>query len=122
MDAPRPRVLIADDSAPVVAALERLVASDCDIVGRLTDGSSLLAETTRLQPDILLLDLHLPGVNSLSACEDIRRLSSHTRVIVVTGGLNPDLRRWVLAAGATAFIDKAAPQELLAAIADIRIV
>lgn len=117
-DTPRLRVLIADDSAPMATALERVVSLDCDVVGRLTDGSSLLAETKRLQPDILLLDLNLPNINSLSACEEIRRRIPCARVIILTGGLNPDLRPRVLAAGATAFIDKAAPQDLLTAIAD----
>src|SRR5215467_8616037 len=117
-DTSRLRVLIADDYAPMAAALERIVSLDCDVVGRLTDGSSLLAETKRLQPDILLLDLRLPNVNSLSACEEIRRVIPGTRVIILTGGLNPNLRQRVLAAGASAFIDKAAAQDLLTAIAD----
>jgi len=102
----------------MATALERVVSLDCDVVGRLTDGSSLLAETTRLQPDILLLDLHLPEVNSLSACEEIRRRMPRTRVIILTGGLDPDLRPRVLAAGASAFLDKAASQDLLKVIAD----
>ena len=117
-DTARLRVLIADDYPPMAAALERVVSLDCDVVGRLTDGSSLLAETKRLQPDILLLDLRLPNVNSLSACEEIRRVIPGTRVIILTGGLNPNLRQRVLAAGASAFIDKAAPQDLLTAIAN----
>jgi len=119
-DTARLRVLIADDHALMATALERVVSLDSDVVGRLTDGSSLLAETKRLQPDILLLDLHLPNINSLSACEEIRRIIPCTRVIILTGGLNPNLRPRVLAAGAFAFIDKAAPQDLLTAIADMQ--
>jgi len=91
-DTARLRVLIADDHALMATALERVVSLDSDVVGRLTDGSSLLAETKRLQPDILLLDLHLPNINSLSACEEIRRIIPCTRVIILTGGLNPNLR------------------------------
>ena len=102
----------------MATALERIVSLNCDVIGRLTDGSSLLAETKRLQPDILLLDLHLPSVNSLSACAEIRRMIPGTRVIILTGGLNPSLRPTMLAAGASAFIDKAVPQDLLTAIAD----
>ena len=120
-DTARLRVLIADDYAPMATALERVVSVDCDVVGRLTDGSSLLAETKRLQPDILLLDLHLPNVNSLSVCKEIRRMIPGTRVIILTGALNPNLRPSVLAAGASAFIDKGAPQDLLTAIADTQV-
>ena len=118
-DAARLRILIADDYAPMVLALERLVSLDCDVVGRLADGRSLLAETKRLRPDVLLLDLNLPNVNSLWACEEIRRTMPATKVIVLTGGLDPHLRPHVLAAGASAFIEKsAAPHELLAALGD----
>ena len=118
-DVLRLRVLIADDYAPFVAALERVISHDWDIVGRLADGTSLLAETTRLQPDVLLLDLNLPNLNTLWACQELRRTAPSTKVIVLTGALDPVLRRDVLAAGASAFIDKSAvPSELLTAIAD----
>jgi DNA-binding NarL/FixJ family response regulator len=114
-------VLIADDYGPMVAALERLVSRDSEVVGRLADGMSLLAETTRLQPDVVLLDLNLPGIESLWACREIRRTCPSTKVIVLTGGLDPHLGPEVLAAGASAFLDKsAAPRELLAALARIQ--
>ncbi len=117
-DAARVRVLIADDYAPMVSALELILSFDCDVVGRVEDGMSLLAETKRLQPDVLLLDLNLPNVKSLQACEEIRRTMPLTRVIVMTAGLDPSLRPSVLAAGASAFIDKSGqPDELLTVIA-----
>ena len=120
-DTPRLRVLIADDYGPMVDALERLVSIDCDVIGRLADGGSLLAETNRLQPDVVLLDLNLPNISSVSACAEIRRSNPRTFIIVLTGGLDPDLRADVLAAGASAFIEKsAAPADLLAAIRDVR--
>jgi DNA-binding NarL/FixJ family response regulator len=114
----RPRVLIADDYPPVVAAFERLLAPHCDIVGSVSDGPSLPEATSRLKPDVILLDLNLSNGNSLSACREITRTFPQTRVIVVTGGMTSGLRPHVLAAGASAFIEKnAAPGELLAVIA-----
>ena len=116
---PRLRVLIADDYAPMLASLERIVSLECDVVGRLTDGQTLIVETRRLQPDVLLLDLNLPNVDTLWACREIGRTTPRTRVIVLTGGLDSYIRRAVLAAGASAFIDKsAASEELIAAITD----
>ena len=115
--AARLRVLIADDYAPMVAALERLVSIECDVVGKIADGAALLAETGRLLPDVLLLDLNLPNIDSLWACQQIKNAMPSTKVIVLTGGLDPNLRRNVLDAGASAFMEKsAAPRELLAAI------
>ena len=114
----RLRVLIADDYAPITLALDRVVSMTCDVVGKLADGTALLDETKRLQPDILLLDLNLPNVNSLVACAEIRRTMPATKVIVLTGGLDPLLRGDVLAAGASAFLDKGAAPELLLAAMD----
>jgi DNA-binding NarL/FixJ family response regulator len=114
----RLRVLIADDYPPIVDALERILSIECDVVGRIADGATLLAETQRLQPDVLLLDLNLPNVNSLSACQEITRTTS-TRVIVLTGGLDPGIRSEVMEAGASAFLDKGAVQDLLAALGQL---
>lgn len=117
-DRARLRVLIADDYAPMVSALARIVSLECDVVGRLADGASLLAETKRLQPDVVLLDFNLANINSLWACEEISQTTPATKVIVLTGALDPDLRQAVLAAGASAFIDKgASSSDLLTAIA-----
>src|SRR5262245_19099068 len=116
--APRLRLLIADDCAPLMAALEQLLSPYGDVVGRVTDGAGLLSETERLRPDVLLLDLHLPNVNSLAVCKSIRSTMPRTKVIVLTAGMDTDVRRGVLAAGASAFIDKlTAVRELPAAIA-----
>ena len=114
----RLRVLIADDYLPMAVALQRLLSVHCDVVGTVADCGSLMEATKRLDPDIVLLDLNLPSGSSLVACQDITRTAPHTRVIVLTGGLDSTLRPHVLAAGASAFIDKSAVRhELLAAIA-----
>jgi DNA-binding NarL/FixJ family response regulator len=111
-------VLIADDYPPMVAAFERLLAPHCDVVGNVADGPSLPEATSRLQPDVILLDLNLPNGNSLSACREVTRRFPQTRVIVVTGGVAAGLRPHVLAAGAAAFLEKSTGLgELLAVIA-----
>jgi DNA-binding NarL/FixJ family response regulator len=66
-------VLIADDHSGIVTAARRLLAFDCDVVGTVADGSILLETAQRLQPDVIVLDLHLPKVNGLEACRQITR-------------------------------------------------
>jgi DNA-binding NarL/FixJ family response regulator len=111
------RVLIADDYLPMVVALQRLLSLSCNVVATVPDCDGLLDAMKRLRPDVVLLDLNLPGGNSLLACEEITRTAQGTRVLVLTGGLDPRLRPYVLAAGASAFIDKTAvANELLSAI------
>ena len=65
----RPRVLLADDYPDMVKAVSRLLALDCEIVGTVADGSVLLEAGQRLQPDVIVLDVNLPNVQSLEACE-----------------------------------------------------
>src|SRR5689334_21032500 len=115
--ATRPRVLIADDHSAIVGALRVLLAAHCDIVETVTNCRALLEATRRLQPDIVLLDLHLPNGTSLVACREITATASGTRVIMLTGGADANDRPHVLAAGASAFIDKfVIADELLPAI------
>ena len=117
-DGTRPRVLIAEDYPAMVVALRSLLSPDCDIVAEVADCGALLEATQRLQPNIIVLDLHLPGGNSLLACQEITSAARRTTVIIVTAGLDETLRADVIAAGASAFVDKSAIYaELLPAIA-----
>jgi DNA-binding NarL/FixJ family response regulator len=119
-EARRPRVLIADDYPTIVGALTRLLSDHCDIVGAVSDFDALLEAASRLQPEIVLLDLNLPRGNSLLACQEITRTAQRSKVIVMTGGADATDRPHVLAAGACAFIDKyAMADELLSTIARV---
>ena len=71
----RPRVLLADDYPDIVKAIGRMLALDCEIVGTVADGRTLLETAQRLQPDVIVLDVHLRHLNSLEACREIRRVS-----------------------------------------------
>ena len=82
----RPRVLIADDYPDIVNAVSRLLSLDCDIVGTVADGSELLEAARRLQPDVIVLDVNLPNVDSLRACRDITRMNPEIKVIMFTAG------------------------------------
>jgi len=112
----RPRVLLADDYPDMVKAISRLLSLSCDIVGTVEDGTALLEAAQRLRPDVLVLDMHLPNIDSLRACGEITRLSPETKVIIFTAGADPNVGEAFLAAGASAFVSKEAPVDLLAAI------
>jgi CheY-like chemotaxis protein len=71
MSARRLQVLIADDYPPMVAALRGLLSAECDVVGTVADGTELLESVARLQPDVVVADLNLPGVSGLEACREI---------------------------------------------------
>ena len=102
----RPRVLLADDHPVLIAAIGGLLAKHYDIVGSVGDGARLLEEAARLQPDVVVLDLHMPGMNGLDACRELKRMVPQTSVVVVTAEDDPAVQQIVLAAGAFAYISK----------------
>ena len=112
----RPRVLLADDYPEIVKAVRRLLALDCDVVGSVADGSALLDTVQRLQPDVVVLDVNLPGVQSLEACRDMARAHPATKVIMFTAVDDPNLSQAFLQAGASAFVSKLASVDLLLTI------
>ena len=112
----RPRVLLADDYPDIVKAISRLLALDCDIVGTVADGSALLETAQRLQPDVIVLDVHLPNVHSLEACREITRVNPEMKVIMFTAMADPNVGQAFIEAGASAFVSKLASVDLLSTI------
>lgn len=103
---PRPRVLLADDYAKILVALDRLLTPACDVVGHVTDGKSLVEAVTTLQPDVVVIDLFMPNVDLQVTYSRITQLAPHTRIVVVTAADDPSIRNEVLKAGASAFVPK----------------
>jgi CheY-like chemotaxis protein len=105
---PHCRILVAEDHPGISAVIRRLLlAHDFEVVGRVEDGARVLEEAARLQPDIILLDLHMPNRNGIDVCRELTRTLPRTRTIVVTSD-DPVIRPAALAAGAFAFVEKRA--------------
>ena len=113
---PRPRVLLADDYPDMVKVVSRLLALDCEIVGSVADGNALLQTAQRLQPDVLVLDVNLPNVDTLKACREITRVNPHTKVVMFTAMDGSVVSQAFIEAGASAFVSKLASVDLLATI------
>ena len=60
---PRQRVLLVDDHPEVLRALRRFLAPSCDIVGEATNGQAALGAAAELKPDVVVLDVAMPGLN-----------------------------------------------------------
>jgi DNA-binding NarL/FixJ family response regulator len=102
----RPRILLADDYPGMLAAITRLLEPDCHVVGVVADGDALLEAATRLQPDVVVVDLNLPAVSGIEACRLIRQANANTKVIVFTALTDAGITEEVRAAGASAFVPK----------------
>jgi DNA-binding NarL/FixJ family response regulator len=116
----KPRVLLADDHALLVGAFESLLAAECEIVGKASDGRELVAEAERLKPDIIVLDITMPLLNGLEAARQIKASLRNVKLVFVTMNEDPDLAAEAFRAGASAYLLKrSAAFELTAAIREV---
>lgn len=102
----RPRVLVADDYPGFPPALRRLLEPTCEIVGVVTNGIALLEAAPQLQPDVILVDLNLPGIDGLEACRQLRHTVPAAHVLILTADDDAATRERAFAHGATAFVSK----------------
>jgi DNA-binding response OmpR family regulator len=100
------KILVIDDNPHVVDILGTYLQQEgYGILGALTSDEGLkLAILSR--PDLVLLDIALPGTNGIEVLKRIRSINPTTRVIMVTGNSDPVLAREALELGALAYIDK----------------
>lgn len=80
----RTRILLADDHAIVRDGLVRLLETEFDVVGAVGDGQSLVAEAQRLQPDVIICDIGMPGFNGLEAALRLADVAPDSKVIFLT--------------------------------------
>lgn len=115
----RIRVIIADDHPVLREGLAALLATaaDMELVGEVADGAAAVASCAALRPDLLLLDLQMPGQSGLDALSEVRRSSPETKVIILTTYARDGLARVALKEGARGFLLKSsARRDLLDAI------
>lgn len=115
------QVLIADDQALIRAGFAALVnsAPDMTVAGEAMDGADAVRQTRSLTPDVVLMDIRMPGVDGLTACEQITGDPdlSQVKVLVLTTFEQDDYVVAALRAGASGFLGKGAgPKELLDAV------
>ena len=113
------RILIADDHASFRSGLRALLgtAGDLEVVGEASTGGDAVAMSARLQPDVVLMDVTMPGGDGIDATKRIVEASPHVAIVVLTmdGGDESVLR--ALRAGARGYVLKGAQRaELLRAI------
>jgi DNA-binding NarL/FixJ family response regulator len=111
------RLLIADDHLLVLEGLSRLLGNEFEIAGTARDGTTLLAEAERLQPDLIVLDIGMPGMNGIEAARRLSKLLPWTKIVFVTQQLDPAYMQAAFAAGAMGYVAKqSASVELVNAI------
>ena len=115
----RIQVVIADDHPVVREGLRSLLltAADMEVIGEAGTGAEAVARAQALQPEVMLLDIRMPGGNGLAVLKQIKAVSPGTSVIMVTMHDNPDYISRAIAAGAAGYVLKeASRQDFLTAI------
>lgn len=102
------KVLLADDSEEFAAAARRHLETQqgIEVVGHARDGTEAVAQSEALKPDLVLMDVVMPGMNGIEATRRIRGLPQVPRVIVMSLHDNDEYRRGAVESGADAFLAK----------------
>ena len=121
MDGPI-RVLIADDHPVVRSGLRALIETETgmEVVGDAADGKEAIEKAGQLLPDIVLLDLMMPGVSGLEAIKGIQKYDSDIHILVLTSFDQDDLLFPAIKTGAHGYLLKdSSPEDLLRAIRQV---
>lgn len=117
--AKRIRILLADDHAVLRAGLRALLAAqdDLEVVGEASDGAEAIRLCQTLRPDVVVMDIGMPGVSGIDATARIKRDLPSVKVLILSMHDDRGYLRQVLRVGASGYVlKKAADTELLAAI------
>jgi NarL family two-component system response regulator LiaR len=116
------RVLVVDDQTVVREGLAAILATypDIDVIGQAAEGNQALEIIKQAKPNVVLLDLQMPGLDGLATIPKIREMAPTVRILVVTSFAESDRVYQAIKAGALGYILKDATREqLVLAIRDV---
>ena len=113
------RLLLADDHGVLRAGLKTLFSAqpDIEVVAEASDGDDAVRQSRETNPDIVLMDITMPGLNGLAATQKIKRQNPETKVLILTMHEDESYLHQAFRAGADGYVPKkAADTEVIAAI------
>lgn len=115
-------ILITEDHALVRDGLELLLNKDpgFKVIGKVQNCEEIINLIGLLRPDIILMDINLPGINGIEAIHTIKKISPATKVLGVSMHTHPAMARKMMKKGAKGYVTKCSPsEELVKAIVEI---
>ena len=115
------RVLIVDDHALVRAGIRSLIEgqSGFEVVGEAAQGDEVLGKVIQLQPDVVLMDIAMPGMNGIEATKLLKREFPHIHVVILTMHDDEEFFFTLIREGASGYVLKdSEPEQLVSAIRD----
>ena len=102
----RPRVVVADDHRAMLDTLVRMLSREFDVVAAVPDGVSAVTEAEHLTPDLLILDIAMPGLNGIAAAARLKERGSTAKIVFVTNMRDREFVQESLALGDVGFVVK----------------
>ena len=101
------RVLIADDLDAVLEAVVVLLQDSFDVVGMASDGRTALAAILKLEPDLVVLDISMPGMTGIEVARELKSRGNKTKIVFLTVHEDSDTIATCLSVGAQGYVLKA---------------
>ena len=102
----QPRILVADDHRAMLDTLVRMLSRDFDVVAAVTDGVAVVTQAEQLEPDLLVLDIAMPGLSGIAAAARLQERGSTAKVVFVTNMRDREFMQESLALGNIGFVVK----------------
>ena len=110
------KVLLADDHAQFLNALRMVLElePDIEVVGHVSDGAAVLSAVLQAQPDVVCMDINMPGLNGIQATQSLLAHMPHIKVVALSGHDDAHMVAQMDSAGAVAYISKSRAGEEVA--------
>jgi DNA-binding NarL/FixJ family response regulator len=116
----RVRILVADDHRAMLETLVGMLSPDFEVVAAVADGLTAVTQAEHLEPDLLVLDIAMPGLNGIAAAAQLKRRGSTAKVVFVTNMRDREFMQESLALGQVGFVIKdRLVADLLPAVRDV---
>jgi DNA-binding NarL/FixJ family response regulator len=100
------RVLIVDDNEAILARTTAVLRASCEVVGAARDGRAALASAASLRPDVIVLDISMPGMTGLEVASSLRQAGSTAAVVFLTVHNEEEFVEAAIAAGGLGYVTK----------------
>jgi len=100
------RVVLADDFSPMLMEVAKLLRGSFEIVGTVGDGRSAFETIMALNPDLVVLDISMPGVNGIEVASELKKRGNSAKIVFLTSHKDPTVRESCLDVGGLGCVDK----------------
>ena len=112
----KPRIVIADDHEPMLAEVSRLLRPEFEIVAAVSNGAWAVKCVIEMEPDAVVLDIHMPGLGGIEAAQTLKRSASPVKVVFLTIETDPEYIGMATAMGASYVVKSRIRKDLRVAV------